>query len=188
MTGTGLTGVWATMLIVAGVTAAVSAVGRAEVPPHELVMIQREVRTVLARESTAAGFAERQAAVHELLALHERTVHDPRLPASLALQAIQRRVAGRLARVQRSLAAEAARVGPAAVQSGVAVPSRGSAGGRVAEAQVLIDLIQATIRPETWDANGGRGRTVYFANGHGLVVLASEDVHDDLGGLIRQLR
>ena len=92
----------------AGVTAAVSAVGRAEVPPHELVMIQREVRTVLARESTAAGFAERQAAVHELLALHERTVHDPRLPASLALQAIQRRVAGRLARVQRSRAANTA--------------------------------------------------------------------------------
>jgi hypothetical protein len=188
MTGMGSRGVWATMLIVAGVTAAASAVGRAEVPPHELVMIQRDVRTVLARESTATGFADRQAAVHELLALHERTVQDPRLPASPALQAIQRRVAGRLARVQRSLGGEAARVGPVAVRSGVAVASPGAAGGRVAEAQALIDLIQATVRPETWEANGGQGRITYFANVHGLVVLAPEDVHDDLGSLIRQLR
>jgi len=33
-----------------------------------------------------------------------------------------------------------------------------------------------------------RGCIVYFANGHGLVVLAPDDVHDDLGGLLRQLR
>ena len=66
MIGTGSMGVWATLPIVFGMIAAVSAIGRAEVPPHELVVIQRDVRTVLARESTATGFAERQAAVHEL--------------------------------------------------------------------------------------------------------------------------
>jgi hypothetical protein len=63
-----------------------------------------------------------------------------------------------------------------------------AAGGDAAEAQALIDLIQATISPETWDINGGRGSIVYFANGHALVVSAPGDVHDDLGGLLRQLR
>jgi len=160
-------------VIVAAAVTVVAGFGRAEGPGPELVAIRREVLTTLAREATAKGFTERQRAVEELAALHGRLEADARSAASPALRALQRRVAGRLARVERSLAAKAV---------------RGGAGGAQAEAQKLIDLIQATVRPETWDVNGGRGSIVYFATGHGLVVLAPEDVHEDLGGLIRQLR
>jgi hypothetical protein len=170
--------------IVAAAVAAVAGIACAEVPQPELVAIQREVLTALAGESTAKDFGQRRQAVAELLALHERLEADGRFQASPALQALRRRVAGRLVRVGRTLAGEAAHRESMAARS----DADPAAGGRQAEAQKLIDLIQATVRPETWDVNGGRGSIVYFANGHGLVVLAPEDVHDDLGGLLRQLR
>jgi len=162
--------------------------GRAEVPQPELAAIRREVLTSLAREATAKGFDQRRQAVAELLRLHERLEADGRFQASPALQALQRRVSGRLTRVGRALAGEAARNDSATANFGTARNAEPAVGGRQAEAQKLIDLIQATVRPETWDVNGGRGSIVYFANGHALVVLASGDVHDELGGLIRQLR
>ena len=177
-----------TTAIMAAAVAAVAGIGRAEVPEPERVAIQREVLTALAGESTSKDFHQRRQAVAELLALHERLEADSRFEASPALQALRRRIAGRLVRVGRTLAGEAAHRESAAARSDAAGAAEPVAGGRQAEAQKLIDLIQATVRPETWDVNGGRGSIVYFANGHGLVVLAPEDVHDDLGRLIRQLR
>lgn len=177
-----------TTAIVAACVAAVAGIARAEVPQPELVAIQREVLTTLAGESTAKDFHQRRQAVAELLAIHERLEADGRFETSPALQALQRRVAGRLARVGRALAGEAARGEPPAARSRAVEHTDQAAGGRQAEAQKLIDLIQATVRTEVWDVNGGRGSIVYFANGHGLVVLAPDDVHDDLGGLLRQLR
>jgi len=167
-----------------GVVAVITLAGvsHAEQPPPTVAVIQRQVLTALAREAKARGFAERLQAVEDLADLHGRLEADPRFPASPVLQALGRRVSGRLVRVGRALAAEVVRNDSTTAGDGR------RAGGRQAEAQRLIDLIQATVRPETWEANGGQGRIVYFANGHGLVVLAPEDVHDDLGGLIRQLR
>jgi len=177
-----------TTAIVAVALVWVAGSGRGQVPQPELVAIRREVLTSLARDAKAKGFEERQQTVTELLALHERLEAEPSFHASPALQALQRRVAGRLARVGRALAGEAARGEPAAARSGAVEHTDPAAGGRQAEAQKLIDLIQATVRTEIWEVNGGRASIVYFANGHGLVVLAPEDVHDDLGGLLRQLR
>lgn len=174
-----------------GLTIAVAlatGLGRAEVPQAELAAIRREVLTMLAEEARTRGFDERRQAVTALVALHERLAADDRFEASPALRALQRRVGGRLARVGRALAGEVARSDSAPARSDAAADDRSAPGGRQAEAQKLIDLIQATVRPETWDVNGGRGSIVYFANGHGLVVLAPADVHDDLGGLLRQLR
>jgi hypothetical protein len=173
--------------ILAAAVAAVAGIGRAEVPQPELAAIQREVLTALAGESTAKDFHQRRQAVAELLALHERLEADGRFQASPALQALRRRIAGRLVRVGRKLAGAAHRES-ASARSGDDVQADAAGGGHQAEAQKLIDLIQATVSPETWDVNGGQGSIVYFANGHALVVLAPGDVHDELGGLIRQLR
>lgn len=167
--------------VVAAGCALAAGVSHAEQPPPAVAVIQRQVLTALAREAKATGFAERRQAVEDLADLHGRLEADPRFPVSPVLQSLRRRVSGRLVRVGRALAVEVVE------HDSTAGDGRG-AGGRQAEAQELIDLIQATVRPETWEANGGQGRIVYFANGHGLVVLAPEDVHDDLGGLLRQLR
>ncbi len=51
----------------------------------------------------------------------------------------------------------------------------------------LVDLIQKTISPASWDINGGPGSIQYWRPGHALVVRASEKVHEEIGGLLGQL-
>ncbi|MGA2034014.1 MAG: hypothetical protein ABSG68_17340 [Thermoguttaceae bacterium] len=53
--------------------------------------------------------------------------------------------------------------------------------------QQLVDLIQTTIAPQTWDVNGGPGSIFYWQQQHAIVVRASEDVHEEISGLIDQL-
>jgi hypothetical protein len=55
-------------------------------------------------------------------------------------------------------------------------------------AQQLIDLIQTTIAPASWDVNGGPGTIVYFAPRQVLVVRQTGDVQDRVGAAIRGLR
>ena len=52
----------------------------------------------------------------------------------------------------------------------------------------LVELIQHTIAPQTWDVNGGNGTIIYFAPRHAIVVRQTDDVHEDLGGILRGLR
>jgi hypothetical protein len=68
---------------------------------------------------------------------------------------------------------------------------RGAAfgGGTVNDhAQELIELIQRTIRPNSWDVHGGQGSMFYFRPLMALVVRATSEVHGDVGGLLRALR
>lgn len=143
--------------------------------PPPLAGIRAEVEDAIRDQASARGFAAQAAAVHRLLDIHWRLDADPRLASSVAVRGLRKRVAGRLAGAR-------SRFKPVAAREPLAE------GGNAAEAQKLIDLIQETVSPETWDVNGGQGSIVYFANGHALVVLAPGDVHDELGGLIRQLR
>jgi Na+-transporting methylmalonyl-CoA/oxaloacetate decarboxylase gamma subunit len=52
----------------------------------------------------------------------------------------------------------------------------------------LVELIQHTIAPSTWDVNGGNGTIVYFAPRQALVVRQTAEVHGDLLDVIRNLR
>jgi hypothetical protein len=51
----------------------------------------------------------------------------------------------------------------------------------------LVALIQKTIAPSSWDINGGPGSIQYWRPGHALVIRASEDVHEQIGGVMGQL-
>jgi hypothetical protein len=51
----------------------------------------------------------------------------------------------------------------------------------------LVELIRKTIAPSTWDVNGGPGTIQYWRPGHALVVRASDDVHEQIGGVLGQL-
>ena len=57
-----------------------------------------------------------------------------------------------------------------------------------AQARRLIDLIQTTIAPETWEVNGGRGTIRYYSPLQVLVVRQTGEVHHQLGGVVGQLR
>jgi hypothetical protein len=55
-------------------------------------------------------------------------------------------------------------------------------------AQELIDLIQNTIAPASWDVNGGLGTIMYFAPAQVLVIRQTSDIHGQVGQAIGGLR
>jgi hypothetical protein len=54
--------------------------------------------------------------------------------------------------------------------------------------QDLVELIEATIAPSSWDTNGGPGTIRYFGPLRVIVVRQTSEVHEQLGDLLPQLR
>ena len=67
-----------------------------------------------------------------------------------------------------------------------AVLSGGAA--EAAGASELIELIQETIAPDTWDIRGGRGTIRYFSLLRVLVVRQTGEAHHQLGSTLEVLR
>ena len=51
----------------------------------------------------------------------------------------------------------------------------------------LVDLIQKTIAPSTWDVNGGLGSIYYWRPCRAMIIRQTGDVHDQIGGVLQQL-
>jgi hypothetical protein len=67
---------------------------------------------------------------------------------------------------------------------------RGAAAGQNANAdagQQLVDLIQNTISPKSWDVNGGAGTIYYWQQQHAIVVRATGDIHGEISDALEQL-
>jgi len=111
----------------------------------------------------------------------------------------------RLAESRRPQTAERpdGKAGTSAQQQGTAGPSEGDyipglwasgpayGGGAMQvpdHGQELVDLIQTVIRPETWDINGGPGSIYYWYPGRALVIRQTDEVHEEIGGVLDQLR
>ncbi len=81
---------------------------------------------------------------------------------------------------------------------GAAPPARPLVGGGAAGVgqrmpnddygQHLVELIQTTVAPSTWDVSGGLGTIYYWRPGRALVVRQTGEVHDQMGGVLGQLR
>jgi len=52
----------------------------------------------------------------------------------------------------------------------------------------LVKLIENTIAPDTWSVHGGEGTIHYFRPSFALIVNNTAPNHDQLGGLLGQLR
>jgi general secretion pathway protein D len=61
-------------------------------------------------------------------------------------------------------------------------------GGNLANFQPLIDLITSTVQPTTWDAQGGPGAVRQFDTSLSLVVSQTQEVHEEIENLLKQLR
>jgi hypothetical protein len=72
-------------------------------------------------------------------------------------------------------------------KSNVVTSSEGGA-AQIDNADELIDLIQATISPKSWDVNGGLSTIQYYARKHALVVRAPAHVHQDVGSVLEAVR
>jgi len=64
----------------------------------------------------------------------------------------------------------------------------GMGGGSQADFDSLIDLITTTIAPESWDDVGGPGSVSGFETNLSLVVSQTQEVHDQIADLLKQLR
>jgi len=56
------------------------------------------------------------------------------------------------------------------------------------EGQELVELIENTIAPASWETRGGPGVIKYWAPGHALVVRQTRDVHEQIGGVVGAMR
>ncbi|RMF91557.1 MAG: hypothetical protein D6741_15980, partial [Planctomycetota bacterium] len=61
-------------------------------------------------------------------------------------------------------------------------------GAALADFDSLINLIQSTIAPTTWDALGGQGSIQPFPTNLSLVVSNTQEVHEEIADLLEQLR
>ncbi|GEM_PF-4210406 len=95
-------------------------------------------------------------------------------------------------REKRPWARSASLVGVSYGRGKPAAPVRSASGGAAVleqdQARQLIELIQRTICPDSWEVNGGRGTIYYYAPAHALVVRQRGEIHRQLQGLLRQLR
>lgn len=68
--------------------------------------------------------------------------------------------------------------------------SGGGAGGgsSFADFDSLIDLIQTTVSPDTWDALGGPSTMREYSQNLSLVISTTSDVHDQIADLLESLR
>ena len=56
------------------------------------------------------------------------------------------------------------------------------------EGQELIELIESTIAPASWETRGGPGVIKYWADGHALVIRQTREVHEQIGGVVGAMR
>jgi hypothetical protein len=63
-----------------------------------------------------------------------------------------------------------------------------SDGGEWNDFDTLIDLITSTVQPDAWTDNGGQGSISGFPRGALLVVGQTEDIHEELQELLKNMR
>tara|TARA_R110002049_G_scaffold27321_2_gene94010 strand:- start:77696 stop:81205 length:3510 start_codon:yes stop_codon:yes gene_type:complete len=64
----------------------------------------------------------------------------------------------------------------------------GRGGSSFADFQSLIDLIQTTVVPDTWEALGGPSTMSEYPQNLSLVISTTSDVHDQISDLLESLR
>jgi hypothetical protein len=158
---------------------------------------------------------EAEAAARELLGIYQEILKDTGMARS-ERETLRITVRGRLDRLctqinkqiakdksaakaasMKSVAADASHP-QTAVLAGVGMPAGGGAGfgggaGNGAgqnlkdDGQLLVDLIQNTISPKSWDVNGGACTIYYWQPQHAIVVHATGDVHDNIADTLEQL-
>lgn len=67
-------------------------------------------------------------------------------------------------------------------------PSGRGGAARADYGSALVELIYRTISPEFWDVRGGPGSIVYYQPWHALVVRATPEIHERIGGIADGLR
>lgn len=172
----------------------------AETPSRELSPTQRwrqDVRNAL-RDQATASEAQQVTAVLRLHELRNKLVTVDSLSEHMRVQLtakIHRRLLRLREQIVRDIRVRQQRVARAkqhadhatiaAIETDRAVLAQwqdalgqfgefeGDAGGAADNGEKLVELIETTICPDTWETDGGTGRIFYFSNLQALVVSAA---------------
>lgn len=150
------------------------------------------------RRSSGAAASLPASVVHELVGLYGELARDTKL-ARRDRERLRAGVRRRLLKIGTALARgqqRAADDGNDSYSTGAAgdAPAGGGTGGLGGGAQAadngqaLVELIQSTVAPSTWDVNGGQGTIRYWAPMRVLVVRQTSEVHGEVGALVGGLR
>lgn len=169
----------------------------------QLGLLRDEVRGLLQAHAASKTHSEGVANILPLVRVANQLVEDPRFPTSPMLQSLRRSVFARLRKVQKKTESFVRRQKrkPIAIQIDANVlaqlnqaanvnanPGNANNLGGVDFGTQLIDLIQRTISPSSWDVNGGASTIRYWRPGMALVIRAPESIHQEMNPLLRQLR
>ncbi len=183
-------------------------------PHRSLTAIQVDVHNALRAEASSRRLGPIAADVLRVIDLYREMASHPKRHDSPLLQRLGLQVRSRLKdvcdRIDRQIARKDKRVTNSKRLSALAPPEThllaqqfGAAGagqgappaaplpgatGEIDYGPELVDIIQQTISPATWDINGGNGSVVYFAPLRVIVVSAPATVHGQVGDVLGQLR
>jgi hypothetical protein len=172
------------------------------------------VRAAMKRTNAMAerSVADRidEPAVLELVELYLALITDTQLPAdergSLTLQVhnrlsrIGKTIDRSLKRTAKAISNKTTAAKTAVTKTADAKPTTSMAassstsvegtkgGGPVDHGQELLNLIKATIAPDSWDDAGGNGSIYYWSAWHVLVIRQTDEVHEQIEGLLKALR
>ncbi len=121
-----------------------------------------------------------------LVELHDLLKRDTSL-AIADRQQLRQTIRGQLTRVLARLQMSGGPVALGQVLGGVA-PQASPSNAPASNAPQLIELLQDTIAPDSWDVRGGQGVVRYWSMSHALVVRQSSNVHESLERLLDDLR
>jgi hypothetical protein len=175
-----------------------ASVASSEAPKLTPQQVRDAVSLVLEREATAKTPAERAAAIRDLSKLYVAICRDTELAREQRLK-LKAKVYSRLVIIKEDLERNIKRhqedpkavlpMYPVAESLAEQQQPDAQGGGAVTDyGETLVELIQKTISPASWDVNGGPGSIVYYPNLKVLVVRASGEVHGHVGGLFDGLR
>ena len=163
--------------------------------PAELRQAYRDVMQQSARRAQQdyAAVVPQMTGLYVELAAADAFSHAERSRLRGCLKVRLEEIRDRLAiedRQQRGRARVAATAGRDRSANGAGDRPLPAIGGPLDEpnARTLIELIQSTIAPESWQVNGGQGSIRYYSLYHALVVRQTAEVHHQLGGGLKQLR
>lgn len=181
-----------------GAESSASKLSRREDSPKPAVL-QEEINRAL-KAAFPATVSGRREQAKSLLPLYTQTAaaEEVSLRERTRLRA---RLRSRLTRLSTAIARDASQATSASKSSSDSLatgslaagepksPPDGAAGGAPQnEGQALVDLIQATIVPQSWEVNGGQGTIVYWPAWQVLVVRQTDDVHEQIGGVVHAMR
>lgn len=181
----------------------------AGLPHRSLSAIQADVHAALRSEALSRREGPNAPEVIRLIDLFREMAAHPKRNQSASLRQLGLSVKSRLEKVgehierQTNRAEQRAKNLPdrrlpqthvlaqqgAPPVGGAPAPANQAAGtGTFDYGPELVEVIQQTISPATWDINGGNGSIVYFSPLRVLVVSAPGTVHGQVGNVLGQLR